>query len=452
MRRIILGAMGLALMLGLLLFGVVGASGIKNFRMSDAPDGPALTDFPSGTGTVYVIFDYLDLAEETIRVRVYNYDGIVLFDRTDTYSGSGTASIAISGYDGLLPDGPYVTTLYFASGYLSKALEWTVGGTDQPPTPTPSSPTTLQVEPTSLTFEVPQGEFNPPVQKVMITNVGGGLMVWEAGKDANWLRIRPSSGIDPSLLRVSANVEGLPAGTYEGHIIISGGPDVLNSPQTVSVTLTVSPPQGSVTTAITPLSTDVGWVVSSETTGNHFGEEDIRAGFYSGEVYYGAVQFDLSSVPPQAQINAASVEFTGRSAEFLGEGGFWRLTLLEASVDEDWATHVYTDIHEAPVLETIPPPLGSADLGAEVLTIFVFTADQLDVLEARLASQAVSFRLGGPTGEGEGFLLSEGLAGADNLFVWHSGYDAEGLGAKPVLRINYTLLPPTEPFVSASSR
>jgi hypothetical protein len=439
MRRIILGAMGLAFMLGFLLFGGVGASGIKNFRMSDAPDGPALTDFPSGTGTVYVVFDYLDLAEETIRVRVYNHDGIVLFDRTDTHSGSGTASIAIPGYDGLFPDGPYVTTLYFASGYLSKALEWTVGGTDQPPMPTPSSPTTLQVEPTSLAFEAPQGDPNPPAQKVVITNVGGGLLVWEASKDAAWLRLRPSSGIDPALLRVSANVEGLPAGTYEGHITISGGPDVLNSPQTVSVTLTVSPPQGSFTTAITPLSTDVGWVVSSEMTGNHFGEEDLRAGFYSGEVYYVAVQFDLSSVPPQAQINAASVEFTGRAAEFLNEGGFWRLALLEASVDEEWATHVYADIHEAPVVETIPPPLGSADLDTGVLNVFVFTADQLAVLEARLANEAVSFRLGGPTGEGGGFLLSDGVVGEDDLSIWHSGYDAEGAGAKPVLRINYTL-------------
>ncbi|HID88029.1 MAG TPA: hypothetical protein EYP55_11770 [Anaerolineae bacterium] len=438
MRRTILGAVGLAVLLGLLWFGVVGASGIKNLRMSDAPDGPALTDFPSGTETVYVVFDYLDLAAETIRVRVYDHEGVTLLDRTDTYSGSGTASIAVHSGGEPFPDGPYVTTLYFASGYLSKALEWTVGGADQPPTPTPLPPTALQVEPTSLTLEVPQGGPNPPAQRVLITNAGGGLLLWSASKDANWLRIRPSSGAAPALLRVSARVDGLPAGTYEGHITISGDATVLNSPQTVSVTLTIAPPEGSVTTAITPLSTHVGWVVSGETTGNHFGEEEIRAGFYGGEVYYGAVQFDLSSVPPEAQINAASVEFTGRSAEFLGDGGFWRLRLLDASVDEDWATHVYTDVHEAPVVETIPPPLSSADLGVGVVNIFAFTADQLDLLETRLANKAVSFRLDGPMGE-------------DNLFVWDSGYDAERAGARPVLRINYTLVRPDRSGTLAGS-
>lgn len=439
MRRTKLGAVGLALLVCLLFFGVVGASGIKNVRMSDDPDGLALTDFPSGTETVYVVFQYLDLATETIRVRVYNHAGAVLLDQTDTYNGTGTASIAVAGGGRPFPDGPYVTTLYFASGYLSKALEWTVGGTDQPPTPTPASPTTLQVEPTSLTFEALQGGPNPPSQNVAITNGGGGLLAWSASKDANWLRIRPSSGIDPTLLRVSVNVDGLPADTYEGHITISGGPDVLNSPQTVSVTLTVLPLAGSATTAITPLPTEV-WVVGGETIGPHLGEEGIRAGAYDGEVYHGAVQFDLSSVPPDARINAASVEFTGQSAEFLGNGGFWRLKLLDASVDEDGATHAPADIHEAPVVETLLPPLSSADLGAGVVNVFVFTADQLDLLEARLTNKAVSFRLDGPTGESE-----------DNLFIWDSGYNADGRGARPVLRINHTL-PPMGSVVSAPAK
>lgn len=441
MRRIILGAGSLALLLGLVLFGVTGASGIRNFRMSDAPDGPALTDFPTGTETVYVVFDYVDLAvEETVRVRVYNYDGEVLFDQTDTYSGSGTASIAVSSEDGPFSDGPYVTTLYFAGGYMSEALEWTVGGTTLPPTPTPLPPMTLQIEPASLAFEAAQGGPNPEAQRLIITNAGGGFLVWRASKDASWLRIRPTFGAAPSLVRVSANIAGLPAGIYQGHITISGDTIALNSPQTIDVTLTISPPQGSTTVALTPASTAVGWVVSSEATGNHFGEEDIRAGVYGGEVYYGAVQFDLSTVPPDAQINAASVAFTGRSGEFLGDGGFWRLRLLDASVDDDWVTHVYTDIHEAPATETIPPPLSSADLGPGVVNIFIFTDPQLDILESRLANEVISFRLDGPTADGDGFILGD--SGGDNLFIWDSGYDAQGLGAKPVLRINYTWPPP----------
>jgi hypothetical protein len=243
--------MGLAVTLGLLWFGAAGASGIKNFRMSDAPGGPALDDFPSGTETLYVVFDYLDLAEETIRVRVHTYAGAVLLDQTNPYIGSDTASIAIP--TGPFPDGPYVTTLYFAGGYLSTALEWTVGGTNQPPTPTPLSPTTLQVAPTHLAIQIPEEDPSPLAQKVMISNGGGGLLIWSASTDAHWLRIHPSSGAAPALLRVSAHMDDLPAGVYEGHITISGEETVLGSPQIVSVTLTISPPESG-TTIVPPSS------------------------------------------------------------------------------------------------------------------------------------------------------------------------------------------------------
>ncbi|MBM3134462.1 MAG: hypothetical protein FJZ89_04070, partial [Chloroflexi bacterium] len=144
----------LALAVVLLLGGLAGASDVFNFRMSNAPDGPAITSFPTGTSLVYAVFDYTDLMTETIRLRVYDGQGNLLLDQTKTYAGSGTESVAIASGAAPFADNLYVTTLYYASGYMSAALEWTVGiaippsPTPLPRTATPTATPTVSVTPT----------------------------------------------------------------------------------------------------------------------------------------------------------------------------------------------------------------------------------------------------------------------------------------------------------------
>ena len=140
MKRLAALAIILVLAFVLVLVGLAGASEVFNFRMSNAPDGPAITSFPTGTSLVYVIFDYSDIMTETIRLRVCDGRGNLLLDQTKTYAGSGTESVAIS--SGAIPfaDGLYITMLYYASGYMSEAVEWTVG-IALPPSPTPPSGT-----------------------------------------------------------------------------------------------------------------------------------------------------------------------------------------------------------------------------------------------------------------------------------------------------------------------
>jgi len=101
----------------------------------------------------------------------------------------------------------------------------------------------LGIAQASVGFSAVQGGAAPSPKALDISNTGSGTLPFTATDDAPWLSVTPSSGITPLSLQVSADPAGLDAGTYTGHVTITGtGPDqVTGSPKTVDVTLTVSP-------------------------------------------------------------------------------------------------------------------------------------------------------------------------------------------------------------------
>jgi uncharacterized protein (TIGR03437 family) len=126
--------------------------------------------------------------------------------------------------------------------------------------PTP----TIALSPQSLTFQSDQGT-SPAAKTVNITNSDTGELAWQAQATTygggNWLSVSPAGGNAPSTVNVTVSSAGLPAGTYTGTIAItSSSADVTNSPQTVSVTLTVSAvtPAIGVTASSLSFTTDVG--------------------------------------------------------------------------------------------------------------------------------------------------------------------------------------------------
>lgn len=197
-------------------------------------------------------------------------------------------------------------------------------------------------------------------------------------------------------------------------------------------------PAGGIVYAVTPNVNRVGWVKSGE-EGNHFGDSYIHVGFLGGNIYHGAIQFDISFIPPGSSIHYAALELVGLSGETLGSGGSWQVQLLEEDIDADWPFHGYRAIHEAPVAQTLSPTLGILDLAENKPNVFVFNAGQRAILESRLEKGLVSFRLDGPS------------SGADNLFTWDTGYGLGSLGKKPVLRLAVTspLLTPVGTGVAA---
>jgi len=75
-------------------------------------------------------------------------------------------------------------------------------------------------------------------QTFLISNAGSGTLNWTVTDDANWLSYSPGSGMGSGGVTVSVNSTGLTAGVYTGSVFISD-PSASNSPQTVSVSLTV---------------------------------------------------------------------------------------------------------------------------------------------------------------------------------------------------------------------
>ena len=141
MKRLV--PIAIALSLTILLASIAMAQGgVSTAHLSDTPDGPAMTQFPSGTTVVYAIFDYADMAGETIEVRVYPDYYAILFEQTKTYTGSGTESVATALDEGVFPDGQYVTNFYLG-GYVARTIIWDVGEPVAKPvaTPTTTSPT-----------------------------------------------------------------------------------------------------------------------------------------------------------------------------------------------------------------------------------------------------------------------------------------------------------------------
>lgn len=124
--------------------------------MTDTPGGSAVTQFASGTSVVYVVFDYSDVQNDEIRVRVYDNVGNVLFEQVKVYTGSGTESIAISPEVEAFADGRYLTNLYsglFPIGTIIWDVTPVTGEATHTPTLTPTSaqpmPTLVPGQPTA---------------------------------------------------------------------------------------------------------------------------------------------------------------------------------------------------------------------------------------------------------------------------------------------------------------
>lgn len=137
----------------------------------------------------------------------------------------------------VLQDAPMDATLSFTIQLVAVQYNESIH-----PLPKP----TISLSPTSLTFSAVQGGANPAPQTVTITNSGplGSTLNWSATDDAAWLSLSPTSGSLASgasqPMTVSVDISGLGPGTYSATITVSD-PNATNSPQTVGVTLVVTP-------------------------------------------------------------------------------------------------------------------------------------------------------------------------------------------------------------------
>jgi uncharacterized protein (TIGR03437 family) len=109
---------------------------------------------------------------------------------------------------------------------------------------------TILVSQSGLLFTGVQGADSAPAQSFGILNTGQGVVNWtvrsETLSGGSWLRVSPASGrsdansLEVPQVEVSVSVAGLRAGQYSGLIRVEA-PGANNSPQYVSVDLTVLP-------------------------------------------------------------------------------------------------------------------------------------------------------------------------------------------------------------------
>ena len=202
----------------------------------------------------------------------------------------------------------------------------------------------------------------------------------------------------------------------------------------VAQTPTPTPPPGGANYVLSPAAGAVGWVVSSEDRGNHFGDSNIYSGAFEGRVYHGALQFDVSTIPRGAPIYAATLQLVGLNRERLGTPGTWEVRILTDTLDFQWSALTYQDIHNAAVIQSLSPILSSDDLDEQKVNQFPFTPAQLQLLQQRILNEGrLSLRIDGP------------LVGSKALFSWDSGYGPTSRGVKPILFVSAGPPPATPP-------
>ncbi len=133
----------LAVLANLVWVAVGSASAVvHNFHLSLTADGPAMTQFPSGTDTIYVMFDYADAEDTPIRVTVWDDRGRLLFEDDRRYNGAGHRVISVTAdpsFEDTRPGQSNVAAIY-VDEYPTESIEWTVGPGEPTPTSTPTPP------------------------------------------------------------------------------------------------------------------------------------------------------------------------------------------------------------------------------------------------------------------------------------------------------------------------
>jgi hypothetical protein len=223
---------------------------IKLSSMSDYPGGIRGRINPA-TGAGYMLWLYPALGE-FILYRASAWD----INQPLVQIGTGSAAFDTSNYHNvsLIFSGSQITALYdgrtiitatdstYASGLIAlEGLNQVISFGDVMVTSPNANMGSLIPSTTSLSYSANTGGPNPASQTVQLTAGGGGSLAWTAVSNASWLSVAPAGGLTPANLQVSVNSSSLSGGTFNGTItLISLG--ATNSPQMISVSLTVVTP------------------------------------------------------------------------------------------------------------------------------------------------------------------------------------------------------------------
>ncbi len=407
--------------------------------------GPGVTEFPAGTDTVHII--YCHSFEDLVRVFVKDSGGGRQFvNHPDgiVYSGVGCETITFEKKNGIPPGGsPYYTSAVWPEGPFSgigAGIEWYVGlyvAFDADVYYGAAAQADITARDPAANLDASKKD-RITVRVVSDADPVGILveLVEDAASFPLFRAVQPlrfstqesnqAQGIIKVVDRATVTVKYCPrdckteytdaAQWLAGNATVTPTPLPTYAGPPPTVTPTPPPAQSFDTITLRPAPADVGYVpkVSAQRDRkNHLGYASIYAGMWGrgDNPHYGMIQFDLSEIPPEANILGARVELIGQTNEFL-KTGEWKLALLNEQIDAGWRDATFTTVSTAAIAAQIGLSLEETDLLPGRKNAFGFAPAQLPLLEARVdGTGRASFRVDGP------------LPDENNLAAWHSGVD-----------------------------
>lgn len=109
---------------------------------------------------------------------------------------------------------------------------------------TAAQSSTLTASPSAMAFSAVVGGAAPASQSLTIGETPAGAVPFTVTADQAWMTLSAASGTTSSAIQVGANISGLAAGNYTGHVITTAA-GMTNSPMSVTVTLAVTAAQTS---------------------------------------------------------------------------------------------------------------------------------------------------------------------------------------------------------------
>jgi len=182
---------------------------------------------------------------------------------TTTASGTTPGSLSIGVNPGSMAAGTYSGTVSVASTGASnspQSIPVTLNVTAATTKPT------LNLSPTSVTFNFQIGGSTPAAQNVAATSSTSTAIPYSASTSTAWLATT-GSGTTPGSISLSVNPAGLTAGTYTGSVSVTGT-GATNSPVSIPVTLNVTAATTNPTINLTPSSLSFSYAVGGTTPGS----------------------------------------------------------------------------------------------------------------------------------------------------------------------------------------
>jgi predicted deacylase len=191
---------------------------------------------------------------------------------------------------------------------------------------------------------------------------------------------------------------------------------------------------------------EVGYVASKliETNRKHFGLNSLFIGVNETKgVSYGALRFDLSSIPKNAMIKDVQISLypLNRVNAKIEKYGEWSISFVDQQSVADITD--YDQIHNAKIIQTVGQTIPSEKLTQGIWSHWVLNKSEKDILQSQLESEKVLFKISGPTE------LPEGRDSQMMMFDLGYGNFGGGLHYRPNIDIKYTL--PSEEIVIDTS-